>query len=168
MDAGTLHQAKQIITEEVERAGYRVVKIILFGSRARGEARSDRQWFLKAGSDLKTARDELATEEPVADAVCFQAQQYAEKCLKAFLIFHGKEYPKTHDIAWLVRLCTEVDAEFRQLIDWGADQLTKYATVARYDMSFFPSMEEARNATALAERVAGFVLQKLRQQGFEP
>ena len=30
-----LNTAKQIITEEVEKAGYRVERIILFGSRAR-------------------------------------------------------------------------------------------------------------------------------------
>ena len=32
----TLQRAKRIITEEVEKAGCRVVKVILFGSRARG------------------------------------------------------------------------------------------------------------------------------------
>lgn len=36
--------AKAIITDEVERAGYRVRRILLFGSRARGEARPDSDW----------------------------------------------------------------------------------------------------------------------------
>jgi len=40
----TLKKAKVIITEEVERAGYRVLRILLFGSRARGEARPDSDW----------------------------------------------------------------------------------------------------------------------------
>ncbi len=39
-----LAHAKAIITEEVERAGYRVRRILLFGSRARGEARPDSDW----------------------------------------------------------------------------------------------------------------------------
>lgn len=39
-----LRKAKQIIEEEVEHAGYRVCRVILFGSRARGEARSDSDW----------------------------------------------------------------------------------------------------------------------------
>ena len=33
--------AKKIITEEVEKAGYKVDKIILFGSRARGDFNDD-------------------------------------------------------------------------------------------------------------------------------
>jgi predicted nucleotidyltransferase len=40
-------QAKAIITEEVERMGYRVLRVFLFGSRARGSAwpDSDRDFF---------------------------------------------------------------------------------------------------------------------------
>mgnify|MGYP000738611873 CR=1 FL=1 len=34
----------QIIKEEIEKGGIKVLKIILFGSRARGEARDDSDW----------------------------------------------------------------------------------------------------------------------------
>ncbi|GBC99976.1 hypothetical protein HRbin17_02509 [bacterium HR17] len=37
-------KAKAIITEEVERAGYQVRRILLFGSRAKGKARPDSDW----------------------------------------------------------------------------------------------------------------------------
>jgi predicted nucleotidyltransferase len=40
----TLDQAKAIITEELEKAGFKVLRILLFGSRARGDARSDSDW----------------------------------------------------------------------------------------------------------------------------
>ena len=36
--------AKRIITEEVEKAGYQVDRIILFGSRARGDYQKDSDW----------------------------------------------------------------------------------------------------------------------------
>ena len=36
--------AKKIITEEVEKAGYNVVNIILFGSRARGDYNKGSDW----------------------------------------------------------------------------------------------------------------------------
>lgn len=36
--------AKKIITEEIEKAGFRVVKVILFGSRVRGDYDKDSDW----------------------------------------------------------------------------------------------------------------------------
>ena len=51
-------QAKAIITEEVERAGYRVLRILLFGSRARGEARPDSDWDFFVITDLEPSREE--------------------------------------------------------------------------------------------------------------
>lgn len=39
-----LEQAKAIIREEVKRAGCEVRRIILFGSRARGDFRPDSDW----------------------------------------------------------------------------------------------------------------------------
>ena len=47
--------AKKIIKEEVEKAGFNVVKIILFGSRARGEYKkdSDYDFFVVIDSDIE-------------------------------------------------------------------------------------------------------------------
>jgi len=53
-----LGQAKAIITEEVERAGYRVLRILLFGSRARGEARPDSDWDFFVITDREPSREE--------------------------------------------------------------------------------------------------------------
>jgi predicted nucleotidyltransferase len=36
--------AKAIIAEEVEKAGYHLERVLLFGSRARGDFRSDSDW----------------------------------------------------------------------------------------------------------------------------
>ncbi|RZD17267.1 MAG: nucleotidyltransferase domain-containing protein [Candidatus Acididesulfobacter guangdongensis] len=43
-----LHKAKKIITEEIEKADYKVEAIYLFGSRARGDYKedSDRDFFV--------------------------------------------------------------------------------------------------------------------------
>jgi len=123
-------------------------------------------WVRRAESDLKTGRDELATEDPATDAICFHMQQCAEKYLKAFLIFHGQEVPRTHDIAFLIMRCTQLDPEFQQLIEWGAPSLTTYAVEVRYDTFIFPSAEEAKRAVSLAEQVRDFVRAKLREEGF--
>ncbi len=43
-----------------------------------------RKWIKKAENDIKVAKDELNTENPVTDAICFHAQQAVEKLLKTF------------------------------------------------------------------------------------
>lgn len=58
---------------------------------------------MKAEGDFATAQRELnATEHPNYDAVCFHAQQCAEKYLKAFLQEANVSFPKTHDLADLL------------------------------------------------------------------
>ncbi|MGB9776417.1 MAG: HEPN domain-containing protein [Anaerolineae bacterium] len=49
-----------------------------------------RNWIQKAEGDLKVARDEMATEHPVTDAVCFHLQQ-VEKYLKAYRLSRSGE-----------------------------------------------------------------------------
>ncbi|GBC97200.1 hypothetical protein HRbin16_03020 [bacterium HR16] len=120
------------------------------------------QWLTKAEHDLKIARDELATEEPVTDMVSFHAQQACEKCLKAFLIFHGKEYPRTHDLSDLIARCEAIDAEFALLAEWGVDELTDYSVSVRYGEPFeMPSLSDAQEALVLAERVLRFVKDRM-------
>jgi len=55
---GIAAQAKAIIAEEVERAGYRVLRVLLFGSRARGEARPDSDWDFFVIIDREPSREE--------------------------------------------------------------------------------------------------------------
>ena len=42
--SAVLAKAKAIIKEEVEKAGLRLQRVLLFGSRARGEAHPDSDW----------------------------------------------------------------------------------------------------------------------------
>ena len=126
------------------------------------------QWIQKARNDLKIAIDELDCKDPTTDMVCFHFQQAAEKILKAFLIYHGKEYPKTHRLAALLALCSEFDPSFESLMEGGVDGLTQYATGMRYGESFrLPSDQETYHAMELAECVANFVMGKLAKKGFE-
>jgi len=91
-----------------------------------------KNWIRRAENDLKIAKDEIATDRPVLDMVCFHMQQCAEKYLKAFLIFHGKEIRKTHDIGEIINQCKKIDPDFSFLLDINADILTKYAVEIRY------------------------------------
>ena len=125
-------------------------------------------WLIKADADLKIGKDEMRTDDPVTDMVCFHMQQCCEKYLKAFLIFNGREYPKIHRLSVLINLCARIDKDFRKLMEWGVDDLTRYATTLRYSEEFYrPSVEETEHAIALAERVRNFVREKMKKAGFE-
>lgn len=125
-----------------------------------------KNWIKKAENDLKTSKDEINTQEPATDTVCFHAQQCVEKSLKAFLVFHQKHLKKTHNIAKLIELCKEIDKDFEILFEFGASNLTDYAVEMRYGEEFyFPTLEEAREAVEIAEKVKAFIINKLQEKG---
>ena len=62
------------------------------------------EWLEKAEGDLKVARREAQTTDPVYDAVCFHAQQCAEKYPKAVLEEHNLAFPRIHDLIALLNL----------------------------------------------------------------
>lgn len=127
-----------------------------------------KNWLIKANNDLKTGKDEIATDEPATDTVCFHMQQCVEKCLKAFLIFNGREIKRIHDIAVLIRECAEIDRDFNALLEIEADKLTDYAVEVRYGEEFyFPSLDEAKEAIEIAEKAREFIINELKEKGLE-
>lgn len=123
------------------------------------------RYIIKAEHDLKTAKDEIITDKPATDTVCFHAQQCAEKYLKAYLVFNGKEIIKTlktHNIEVLLVACKEIDDAFNYLIEINAHELTDYAIEARYPDDFYlPSVSESNQSIETAEKVKEFILSKL-------
>jgi HEPN domain-containing protein len=109
-----------------------------------------RGWLRKASSDAAAVGSLLNGGN--LDAACFHAQQAAEKYLKAFLIYHGRQFPFTHNRTEIVELCAAVDPSFRSLA--SLSRLTPYAVELRYDDAFAPSLEVAEQArdSALAAR----------------
>jgi HEPN domain-containing protein len=118
-----------------------------------------RGWLRKSQSDLDSAGLCLASAKAL-DAVCFHAQQAAEKCLKAYLVAKGIEFPFVHNIEKLVELCALVDAAFSALKPLG-QSLTPYAVELRYDEEFWPTIETARQAFDAAVTIRRFVVDRL-------
>lgn len=126
-----------------------------------------KNWILKANNDFKTGNDEMETEEPATDTICFHMQQCVEKYLKGYLVFHKVDFRKTHDIAELVELCKSVSEEFEQLYSMDADSLTVYAAEIRYPDDFYmPTPEETRESINIAAKVKDFVKEKLQKDGY--
>jgi HEPN domain-containing protein len=122
-----------------------------------------KQWCLKADNDLKAGKDEIVTTRPATDTVCFHMQQCVEKYLKAFLVYHGHEVQKTHNIAFLLKQCGEIDSSFEEIKAIGASVLSAYAVDSRYPDDFYmPSETEASKAVRIAEETREFVAKKIR------
>lgn len=129
---------------------------------------SVKKWIAKADGDLKVGKNELKSEKPVTEAVCFHMQQCVEKYLKALLIFHNQEFRKTHDLSELIEQCREVDPDFEKLLELNADRLTEYVVELRHPSDLTsPSLSEAKQAVRVAEQTKEFIRAKLRKYGLK-
>lgn len=116
-------------------------------------------WILKANGDLETV-SLILREGGSYDIACFHAQQAAERYLKAFLNYHGRTFPKTHDIEELIALCGDIDKRFDELVEDTAF-LTDYAVETRYDVEFWPGKDEVEAAIAAVNNIKTLVLSAL-------
>ena len=114
-----------------------------------------REWLNRAKSNLIQAKG----EEPGVywEDLCFQAQQAAEKSLKALLLQRGVRFPYVHDLAELIELLEQqgenIPSGIREVV-----RLTNYALEARYPGLAEPvTQEEYEMVVALAEKVVRWV-----------
>lgn len=122
------------------------------------------QWLEKADIDLKMAAIAIDAETPLPAPACFHCQQAAEKSFKAYLIWSDVEFPWTHDIDHVLRLCIQRDPTFATFRN-RVEHLTDYASNFRYPRSDpDPTTEDARQALAAAREVFQFVLDHLPAQ----
>ena len=87
------------------------------------------EWLHRARSSLALARQK--TTDILYEDLCYQAQQAAEKALKAVLVAGKIPYPYTHDINALLSLLEQNDKSFPEDV-WSAVTLTSYASDTRY------------------------------------
>ena len=84
---------------------------------------------------------------------CFQAQQAAEKAIKAVLIIEHIEIPYVHDLRQLLLLLQNAGNDIPEQV-WKSAELTPYAAVTRYPEAVRPvSLEEYQTAVQVAEDV---------------
>jgi HEPN domain-containing protein len=118
------------------------------------------EWPAKADVDLSAAGALLSAGD-LSDVAAFHAQQVAEKALKALLVWHQVEFPKTHDIERLLEPCASVDRDLAETLA-GAAELTAYGVEYRYPGEYPPVSEEAAELSlATAHLVVGEVAKRL-------
>lgn len=93
-----------------------------------------REWLNRAKSNLAMAKSRVP--EVYLEDLCFEAQQAAEKAIKAVMIRRGIEFPYVHDLARLLSLLEAAGHRVPEGV-MQAEELTQYAMSTRY-----PSLEQ--------------------------
>src|SRR5260370_19021832 len=88
-----------------------------------------REWINRAKSNLALARNVIPDVD--LEDLCFDAQQAAEKAIKAVFIHRGEAFPYSHDIDRLLRLLERNGHRIPKYVN-EAKELTQYAHVTRY------------------------------------
>jgi HEPN domain-containing protein len=103
---------------------------------AAGKPDDPGNWLARAHSNLLLA--ESGRREGVfLEDLCFEAQQAAEKALKAVCVFSKVEFPKTHSLVTLAGYLEQAGVSLPPEVK-EAGSLTSYAVQSRY-----PDWDEA-------------------------
>lgn len=124
------------------------------------------RWLRYAHDDLKVA--ELILEHgQVPRAACFNAQQCAEKSIKATLVFLQLDFPKSHNLRQLCELLPE--GWYFSEDPTTLSSLTIWAVEFRYPGD--PpeaTVEDAREAVELARYAYEMTFEDLKRHEYEP
>jgi HEPN domain-containing protein len=116
-------------------------------------------WLDKAGHDLISAQRLLEIEPMILDNACFHCQQAIEKCLKAFLVFHGRDIERTHNVIFLLSECANFDPVFATIDPLN---INAYAVQGRYpDSTLMPTATEAKIYYQIALQVKALVVERI-------
>lgn len=98
-------------------------------ARKRYPPTDHREWLNRARGNL--ARAGNVAPEYFLEDLCFDAQQAAEKAIKAVFVHRGWTFPYTHDIMRLLILLGGNGIKVPKYV-FRADDLTPFAVVSRY------------------------------------
>ena len=110
-----------------------------------------REWLNRAKSNLAMA----SSRAPGAylEDLCFEAQQAAEKAIKAVMMKRDIEFPFVHDLNRLMSILEQAGESVPEGVR-RAELLTKYATATRYPGAMEPvSDQEYADAIVIGEAV---------------
>jgi HEPN domain-containing protein len=114
------------------------------------------EWIEKAEVDWVTMlRSYRARKIPTYDVTCYNAQQCAEKYLKARLVEAGLAVPRTHDLLLLLTLIQPLEPTWATLQS-ELNLLNKYAVAYRYP-GFWATKADAKEAATDCRKVRGVI-----------
>ena len=120
-----------------------------------------KNWLILANEDIAVIDNLFKSDlELYARAICFHAQQAAEKFLKAFLIYKNVDFPKTHDLEFLLSECKKLD---KSGFDFDFGSLTDFGVSVRYPDDFIiPEKEDTAHFRQIAKEVKKVVEARIK------
>jgi len=110
-----------------------------------------REWLNRARSNLVLARK--TNPDVYLEDNCFDAQQAAEKAIKAVFIHRGENFPYIHNLEDLLKRLERNGLKVPKYVR-KAHELTRFASEARYPGASGPvSKREHRHFVLIAEAV---------------
>ena len=109
-------------------------------------------WLFRAREDISVMQNlEQAGIEYYTSTICFHAQQAVEKYLKAVLILNDIDFPRTHDVDYLLLECQNID-KTNFMFDFKS--LTEFGVSVRYPDDFYiPGLNETKEYLEIALEV---------------
>ncbi len=120
-----------------------------------------KNWLFRANEDIAVIDNLInAGVENYTSTICFHAQQASEKFLKAFLVHYDVDFPRTHDLDFLLLECQKINKEAFQ--DINLISLSEFGVSVRYPDDFYiPTVSEAveyhQVAKELKEIIEGLI-----------
>ncbi len=115
------------------------------------------EWQRLAEMDLRSAEYLLNMYHVPVEIICYHCQQSAEKYLKGYLVLHGINPPKIHDLDELRKLCMKWSDTFKDIADQCSD-LTVYGVQPRYPMELMLEEQDMWQALNSAKAIRDFIL----------
>jgi HEPN domain-containing protein len=122
-----------------------------------------REWLNRARSNL--ARAKSPVPGGYLEDLCFDAQQAAEKAIKALFICRRERFPYIHDLEDLLRLLERNSLKIPKYVR-EARRLSRFAVVTRYPDRVGPvTRREYRRAVRIATAVLGWAERYVARYG---
>lgn len=126
------------------------------------ETKMIQEWINKADEDFEFASINLKERKPFYAQICFHFHQAAEKYLKAYVVAHGLEFRKIHDLRVLLKTSLLQDPSLEELLE-SCEYLNAFYVEARYPV-LWPtnySYDETYKAYESANRIRSMIKDKL-------
>jgi HEPN domain-containing protein len=120
------------------------------------------KWLFRADEDVAVIDQLMQSDaKAYASTICFHAQQAVEKYLKALLAWKSVDFPKTHDVDFLLVEARKITSGELDGID--PKSLTDFGVSVRYPDDFFvPEPSDTEYYAALARQVQRIVLDMIK------